>query len=85
MLIGIPEQNDVPVQVAILTLLTLVGLAFTMILTPVLTEIYLTVEEIENSAPGSFGQSGALAQAVCSDSFCCHWTAMLSVYETNTI
>ncbi|KAL1860222.1 hypothetical protein Plec18170_002173 [Paecilomyces lecythidis] len=51
-------------QIGMFCDLLLIGTAMCMIMTPVLTEIFVAVEDLEEEKPGRFGPYGAYAQAV---------------------
>lgn len=63
-LLRLPTHKDIPNQVGMLGDLLLIGTAMCMIMTPVLTEIFVAVEDLEEQKPGRFGPYGAYAQAV---------------------
>ena len=55
-------ESDLPFLKLIL-LLSLIGTAFSQVMTPLQTEVSATVKEIERSSPGIFGKYGAYSQA----------------------
>ncbi|KAI9888511.1 MAG: hypothetical protein M1814_006873 [Vezdaea aestivalis] len=61
-LMQIPTDNSKASQVFLIILLVLSGLAFPSTLTPIVAEIFETVEGIEKSKPGIFGPMGGSAQ-----------------------
>lgn len=63
-LLRLSDKDDLSNKVVLVAVLITVGIAMCMIMTPVLTEVFSTVEAMEESNPGRFGQHGAFAQAV---------------------
>lgn len=63
-LLRLPKSHTVLDQVAMFGDLSFIGIAMCMIMTPVLTEIFIAVDDLENQKPGRFGPYGAFAQAV---------------------
>jgi hypothetical protein len=63
-LLRLSDHNDTKSKVVLIVLLVMIGIAMCMIMTPVLTEVFAAVEELEEESPGRFGQYGAFAQAV---------------------
>jgi len=64
LLLGIPLRNDTPSKVGVIIDLAIIGIAMCAIMTPVLTEVFVSVEDLEKQKPGRFGPFGAFAQAV---------------------
>ena len=64
LLLGIPLRNDTPSKVGVIVDLAIIGIAMCAIMTPVLTEVFVSVEDLEKQKPGRFGPFGAFAQAV---------------------
>jgi hypothetical protein len=63
-LLRLPDQNDSMSKAVLITVLIVIGFAMCMIMTPVLTEVFAAVEDLDQASPGRFGQYGAFAQAV---------------------
>lgn len=61
-LTAIPQENNIGMQILLWTLLLLIGFSHAMIFVPALTELSVTVEQIEKDQPGIFGPYGAFAQ-----------------------
>ncbi|EPE28639.1 MFS general substrate transporter [Glarea lozoyensis ATCC 20868] len=62
-LLRLSDHNDTESKIVLIILLVMIGIAMCMIMTPVLTEVFAAVEELEEESPGRFGQYGAFAQA----------------------
>ncbi|KAH7324582.1 major facilitator superfamily domain-containing protein [Stachybotrys elegans] len=62
-LLRLHQGDDTLETIGIFTGLALIGIAMCMIMTPVLSDIFDAVEELENEKPGRFGEYGAFAQA----------------------
>jgi hypothetical protein len=63
-LLRLSDQNDIESKLVLIIILVIIGFSMCMIMTPVLTEVFAAVEDLENASPGRFGQYGAFAQAV---------------------
>lgn len=63
-LLRFPTHKDTLDQIGMFGDLLLIGTAMCMIMTPVLTEIFVAVEDLEEEKQGRFGPYGAYAQAV---------------------
>ena len=63
-LLRLPTSHDTANQAGMIVLLTCVGFAINSVLTPIMTEIFQTVEQIEEAQPGCLGENGAFAQSV---------------------
>ncbi len=63
-LLRLPANDNMSSKVILTIDLTIIGITMAMIMTPVLTEIFVAVEDLEEQQPGRFGPYGAFAQAV---------------------
>jgi hypothetical protein len=66
-LLRLSDQNDTMNKAVLIIVLIFIGFAMCMIMTPVLTEVFAAVEELDQASPGRFGQYGAFAQAVSNE------------------
>ncbi|KAJ9236033.1 hypothetical protein DTO212C5_8345 [Paecilomyces variotii] len=62
-LLRLPTHKDTLNEVGMFGDLLMIGTAMCMTMTPVLTEIFVAVEDLEEQKPGRFGPYGAYAQA----------------------
>lgn len=63
-LLRLPDGDGIE-QVALMSaLLVLLGIAFALVIPPVMAEITLALRELEEKKPGIFGPNGAYAQGV---------------------
>lgn len=63
-LLRLPNDDSVE-QIALMSaLLVLLGIAFALVIPPVMAEITLILQELEGEKPGIFGANGAYAQGV---------------------
>jgi hypothetical protein len=63
-LLRLHDRDDLLHEVGLFVDLLCVGTAMCMVMTPVLSDIFQTVEGLELEKPGRFGKNGAFAQAV---------------------
>ena len=63
-LLRLPKNNDIPSKVGLIADLAFIGTSMCAVMTPVLTEVFVSVEDLEEQKPGRFGPFGAFAQAV---------------------
>ena len=62
-LLRIPTQNNTESKVGLIIDLSVVGILFYMIITPLLAEVFSIVKDLQKK-PGRFGPYGAFARAV---------------------
>lgn len=63
-LLRLPNSKTVLDQAIMFGDLSFIGIAMCMVMTPVLTEVFIAVDDMESHKPGRFGPYGAFAQAV---------------------
>lgn len=63
-LLRLPGDDSVEQIVLMSALLVPIGIAFALLITPVMAEITLILQELERKKPGIFGVNGAYAQGV---------------------
>lgn len=63
-LLRLPNDDSVEQIVLMSALLVLLGIALALIIPPVMAEITLFLQELEDKKPGIFGANGAYAQGV---------------------
>ena len=69
-LLRLPSENTTSDKVVFCVLLTLIGAAMAMIMSPIMAEFTHVVFELEKERPGRFGTNGAFAQAVSNGADC---------------
>lgn len=63
-LLRLPDDDNVEQIVLMSALLVFIGIAFALLIPPVMAEITLIIQELEGKKPGIFGANGAYAQGV---------------------
>lgn len=63
-LLRLPDSDGTEQIVLMSALLVLLGIAFVLVIPPVMVEITLVLQELEEKKPGIFGANGAYAQGV---------------------
>lgn len=63
-LLRLPDGDGTEQIILMSALLVLLGIAFVLVIPPVMVEITLVLQELEEKKPGIFGANGAYAQGV---------------------
>lgn len=63
-LLRLPNDDSVEQIVLMSALLVLLGIAFALLIPPIMAEITLILQKLEEERPGTFGANGAYAQGV---------------------